>query len=348
MADVTISALPAVTTVVPGTDVLPLVSNSGATTTKATPNQVVQAVLASPGTIGGTTPAVVNASQVVSTGGVWAQTAFSGSYTDGVVVDYVAPNGRISVGPADTLTFYTGGVANTQMLALTSTGVNNTPIGVTTPSTGAFTTVTTSAGTTALAPINLTSGTNLTTATAGAIEYDGRVVYATPTANCRGVVAAEQFITLTATYTLINQTPAQKLFNSSTNGAVTLPAGTFAFECEFNLSALSSTSGSFGFAFGGTATFTQYWTAIANKASAATATAPQTTFNVAANTTLATANVTTTGYARITGQLVVTVAGTVIPQVSMTVGAAAVVGLGSFFRIRPLGSSTVTTVGNWS
>jgi len=45
MTDIKISALPAVTTVVPGTDVLPLVSNSGADTTKATPNEVVHAVL---------------------------------------------------------------------------------------------------------------------------------------------------------------------------------------------------------------------------------------------------------------------------------------------------------------
>lgn len=56
MANVKISALPAVTTVVPGTDVLPLVSNSGATTTKATPNDVVNATLISPGPIGSTTP----------------------------------------------------------------------------------------------------------------------------------------------------------------------------------------------------------------------------------------------------------------------------------------------------
>ena len=56
MANVKISALPAVTTVVPGTDVLPLVSNSGATTTKATPNDIVNATLAAPGAIGGTTP----------------------------------------------------------------------------------------------------------------------------------------------------------------------------------------------------------------------------------------------------------------------------------------------------
>lgn len=52
MADVKISALPAVTTVDPAVDVLPLVSNSGASTTKATPDEVVYAVLQATGTSG--------------------------------------------------------------------------------------------------------------------------------------------------------------------------------------------------------------------------------------------------------------------------------------------------------
>jgi len=322
MADVTISGLPAVTTVAPSVDVLPIVSNSGVDTVKATPNQIVQAVLPAPGPIGATTPD-------------------SGKFT--------TVQSTVATGTAPFTVASTTNVANLNASSLSgATFAAPGPIGSTTPSTAAFTTVTTSAGTNTIAPINLTSGTNLTSATAGAVEYDGRVVYATPTAGCRGVVAAEQFITLTSTYTLTSQTAAQKLFNSSTNGAVTLPVGTFAFECEFNLSAMSATSGSFGFALGGTAAFTQYWTAIANKAALATTTNVQSTFNTAANVALATANTTTTGYARITGQLVVTVAGTVIPQVSLGQLAAAIVGLGSFFRIRPLGSSTVTTVGNWS
>ena len=50
MANVAITSLPFVTTVVPGTDVLPLVS--GGLTTKATPNDIVNAVLQSPGGIG--------------------------------------------------------------------------------------------------------------------------------------------------------------------------------------------------------------------------------------------------------------------------------------------------------
>ena len=48
---------------------------------------------------------------------------FLGNYSDGVVVDYVSPNGRISVGPSDNLIFYSGGPATTQTLSIGSTGV---------------------------------------------------------------------------------------------------------------------------------------------------------------------------------------------------------------------------------
>jgi hypothetical protein len=140
------------------------------------------------------------------------------------------------------------------------------------------------------------------------------------------------------------------LFNTSTNGQVTLTAGTYGFDCFYSLSAMSASSGSFGFALGGTATFTQFFYATAQKGAAAvaTATATQSTYNVASNTTLATASVNTVGYAQVSGIINVSVAGTVIPQVSLTVAAAAVVGIGSYFRIRPIGSTAVTSVGNWS
>lgn len=45
MADVKITALPAATTIAAATDVLPLVTGGGATTSKATPAQVVTAAL---------------------------------------------------------------------------------------------------------------------------------------------------------------------------------------------------------------------------------------------------------------------------------------------------------------
>jgi hypothetical protein len=72
---------------------------------------------------------------------------------------------------------------------LTATSLNNTVIGNTTPSTGQFTYagvgtapttaafVEIGAGTTTTAPINLSTGANMTTPTAGSIEYDGVSMY---------------------------------------------------------------------------------------------------------------------------------------------------------------------------
>ena len=160
-----------------------------------------------------------------------------------------------------------------------TTGAVNATIGATTPTTGAFTRVTTSAGTITVQPILMNAGTNLTTPVAGSVEYDGVVAYLTTTASTRGVWMSEQFILQTSNYTLTSTTSAQQLFNASTSGAVTLPTGTFEFECQFNLSSMSASSGSFGFALGGTASISQYWTANATKTAFATPTAATISYN---------------------------------------------------------------------
>ena len=200
-----------------------------------------------------------------------------------------------------------------------------------------------------MSQLTLTADT-LTSVASGTIEYDGAALYATPTSAQRGVMLTDQIILQQSTYTLTSQTAAQKLFNATTNGQVTLTAGTYGFDCFFVLSSMSASSGSFGFALGGTATVTQSFRAAAQKGTAtlSTATATQVTYNTTANTTLATASTNTVGYAQIDGILVVTVGGTLIPQVSLGVASAAVVGVGSYFRIRPYGSSSVSFVGNWS
>ena len=58
----------------------------------------------------------------IASGGLYAQGAFSGTYTDGIVVDYTSTLGRISVGGTDGLAFYNGGVANTELMRLSSSG----------------------------------------------------------------------------------------------------------------------------------------------------------------------------------------------------------------------------------
>jgi hypothetical protein len=209
------------------------------------------------------------------------------------------------------------------------------------------------AGTAVEAPLLLTSGTNLTTATAGAFEYDGVVHYSTHSANERGVLDSEQFIsTQGGTRTLTSQTAAQKIFATPTNGQVTLKASTtYQFECWLSLSSMSATSGSFGFALGGTATITfANWLSHSDKAALATAAAPQSTYNnnSVANTTICTATTNTIAWAYIRGTVRINAAGTLIPQVSLGIAAAAVVGQDSWFRIWPLGTNTVADVGNWS
>ena len=250
-------------------------------------------------------------------------------------------SGRAQVGltGSDNLTFKTssnGSTWNTALVLDAATGRLTIPSGF-------------MPGTATQAPITLSSGTNLTTAAAGAIEYDGAAFYSTVAASSRGVVPSEQFVCLSSPYTLTSQTAAQQLFNATTNGALTLAPGTYRFDCLFSLTSMSATTQSFGFALGGTATFTQEWEANAAKAALATAsTSLYSTFNTAANTALTANSTSTTGYAVITGVIRVTVAGTVIPQVSLGVAAAAVVGANSCFRISPLGSASAAAVGNWS
>jgi hypothetical protein len=70
------------------------------------------------------TTLIVN-NEIAAGNGFYSNSTFAGapSYGDGIVVDYTSTNGRISVGSADSLTFYTGGVATTQMAVINSTGM---------------------------------------------------------------------------------------------------------------------------------------------------------------------------------------------------------------------------------
>jgi hypothetical protein len=269
-------------------------------------------------------------------------------FTGGLITDFgiAAKAGRLILSPD-------GGATSPFKLSTTGT-VLSTPsaAGITMDiaSGNAAAALRIGAGTATAQTMQMTAGVVLTTPTQGAVEYDGTVKYFSPGASTRGVDLVEYTQILNAAYTLTSQTAAQKLLNGTTNGAVTLPIGTYEFECDFSLTAMSATGASFGFAFGGAATFTQAWWASADKPvtlSAQVATAA-TTFNTAANTTIAPSTTSTNGWACIRGIIRVTVAGTVIPQVSLGVAAAAIVGINSYFRARPVGGSAFVSVGNWS
>lgn len=166
-----------------------------------------------------------------------------------------------------------------------------------------------------------------------------------------GEFFTEQFMALTTAYTGTSTTSLQKLFNVPTNGAFNVSAATsYFFEGEFDLSAMSSTTGTFGFGFLGTATITSVkYTAESIKSAIGTPTAPLMTTAIAATATQLNATTTNTvGHARLSGIVRINAAGTLIPAFNVSVAAAAVVGVNSWFRLVPIGTGTTTSSGNVS
>lgn len=174
--------------------------------------------------------------------------------------------------------------------------------------------------------------------------------------NPETVIFNEQLMALSTTYTLSSTTALQKLFNATTNGALTVPASSsYFFECSFDLSTMATASGSFSFGFGGTATLTGIkYTAVTQKsASLTTPAAPQLVEGTAAAAQSMWTAATTTGLAtatcRIRGLVRVNGGGTLVPEVALGIATTtAVVGTNSYFRAWPAGSNTVTSVGGWT
>ncbi len=206
------------------------------------------------------------------------------------------------------------------------------------------------AGASAAAPMLFQSGTNLTTASAGAAEFDGTAFYLTQFASTRQLVTTPQMVLSSATYALASGTAVQKLFNVTTSGQVTLQVGAYQFESLFTVTGMSSVSATFGFSLGGGAALTQLWSSNAIKAASLSfGTTP--TFVVSSAAATLTANNSQTAAATLIGGIIrVTSSGTVIPQINLTASSSsAVIGINSYFKVFPLGAaSTFGSVGNWS
>lgn len=153
-----------------------------------------------------------------------------------------------------------------------------------------------------------------------------------------------------ADYTFTSTTAAQQMFNATTNGEVGIGIGTYEFETDFNMTGISATSGTFGFALGannGLVIGSQGWYAIAMKSTLATEAATVSTYNVAANTALTAAGTGTVGWAHIKGVFRVTTGGNLQPQVSfstITGGPTPSVKINSWFKVRMLSAISTDAV----
>lgn len=209
------------------------------------------------------------------------------------------------------------------------------------------------AGTATVPPLRLKSGTSLTTSTAGAIEYDGTCFYATAQTSARQVIDTEQFITQSSAFTGTTVNTAQKLFDASTglSGALTVgPNRTYFFETGFSISSRSTLSNTHSFGFTGSAAVDrQWWVSVA--ANAAASSVP--TATVIARCTATNAITAASSVAQLTafiqGKVVIGTSGTLIPSITRSAGTVALVtDADSYFRIWPVGSTSVTRVGHWS
>lgn len=200
----------------------------------------------------------------------------------------------------------------------------------------------------------LGSGTLLTAAVAGTLERDTTNFYMTTDAGNRGIVSVVQFIRANATRTFASNTTQQAIFSSPTNGALSLTLGVYEFEAVVGMDTMSATSGNGKFSLlgAGTATLTQIlqmvtgidigFDTVSNVSGVGTAAA------VSSATNTASANAATEFMLNVRGTFNVSVAGTIIPSFAQTTAAAAVVKIGSYFKIRRLGAQNVVSVGQWT
>lgn len=249
---------------------------------------------------------------------------------------------------ASTINIGTGAVVNTILIGNTTQGTS-TGLNQSTPTAqlhlgAGFATANNGA------PLKFTSGTNLTTAEAGAMEYDGTAFYTTPVASNRGVNPSVYYRVASSNTTLNSVNTAQPAF--STLGSFTVAAATtYEFEAVYYI-ANGTTTHTTATLFGGTATLTDIaYTALLWSANASTITTAQSTVNVKVATAKV-LNATSTspettiflkGIIRING------GGTLIPQIQFSAapGGTNTMNTNSYFKLTPIGSNTVQSVGNW-
>lgn len=213
------------------------------------------------------------------------------------------------------------------------------------------------AGTTSVAPIDLTAGTNMTTPIAGAIEYDGKVPYITPQGTQRGVIPGMQYFRLNADLAGANVNTAQNIFGVG----CTLSASTvYAFEAVYGfIKSAGTTAHTLSIGFGGTATLNNIiyvqtgsdsTSSFLNRLNATT----NFLFIQTANSTAITGAMTGAAeyvMSKIIGTVSVNAGGTFIPQYTLSAapGGAYSTVAGSYINIYPIGASGANvSVGTWA
>jgi hypothetical protein len=315
------------------------------------------------------------------TGGTYTQTAnlqewLSWDGSTPTTLAFMSPAGVLSSkgltlsGTTSPITL--NGSVGTSGQVLTSAGAGATPTW-TTVSGGSFTggtltsNLTLAAGTTSLSPLTFQSGTNLTTVTAGANEYDGTVFYQTSNTNPGRALATQNYYYASSSSWLpdfFNSGSVQGMLGGATKG-ITLAAGT-TYEYEL----YATVQHQFISNTGVTGTYQMVSSTVSGSPTVAVVHQVDygsNTTNFTTATTLTTVRTTGTvvfsaaissgsryNFLRAKGIIRVTGTGTakVYPGISTSqVGASDniwTVQEGLVFKLTPIGNGTATTVGTWA
>lgn len=214
------------------------------------------------------------------------------------------------------------------------------------------------AGTATSPPIQLTTGTNLSTATGGAVEYDGTAVYATSTnTSGRGVILAPQMVRLNADRLKPNNSTSLESIFDAANDSLSLVANTlYYFKGMLFFSKTASATSStitLGFIFSNTQQDIAY--GICANAFGGTTSNSRSVITGATNTSigLSTSAYTSTAFVEGFFKSNATTGGTITPAFAQSVvgsSAAPSVLAGSYFMLQPMSSNPSATViaGNWT
>lgn len=204
-----------------------------------------------------------------------------------------------------------------------------------------------------LASLNIPAGTVPTTPNDGDIYADANCFYGCTDAGNPGVIPLIQVIRADSTVTQANDANAHAIFTTPTNGRLTLETGTYFFQGQCSWSSMSATSGNIGIDILGAGTASTgawLWRIWGQDAASATlgavsgswantsSPAAQASVNAAVSTVC---NIAFSGWFEVTG------AGTIIPTQQLANAAAAVLAIGSCIMFHRIGSTSMTSVGQW-
>lgn len=202
------------------------------------------------------------------------------------------------------------------------------------------------------APLYYTSGTLLSTAEAGACEFDGNVFYSTPVASARGVSPSIMYAIVEAGGFALNTAAGVQSAFPTTKDVWTLQGSTtYYFEGFYHVQkSTNSVSLAMAFALGGGASITsiKYWAIGANVAVNTTTTTQQSAYVDRVSSTVICAASTAHNVIRFNGLIRMDAGGTVTPQINFSGTAAGTptMMVNSYIMFVPLGTNTQNTVGN--